>query len=77
LMQVLEIFPSEKYTILWNSIVGFTFECQPLITMADFKQKYLSNIFFNCVIFRSKILQKLRIFPKWALQMRHLYFWVS
>jgi hypothetical protein len=49
-----------------------TFECQALITMADIKQKYKSKIFFKCVVFISKILQKFRIFPKWALWMRLL-----
>jgi hypothetical protein len=28
------------------------------------KQKYWSKLFYKCVIFRSKILQKLRIVPK-------------
>jgi hypothetical protein len=32
--------------------------------MADTKEKFEPKIFFKCVIFRSKILQKLGIFPK-------------
>jgi hypothetical protein len=35
--------------------------------MADIKQKIWSKISFKCVIFGSKILQKLGIFPKLAL----------
>jgi hypothetical protein len=39
--------------------------------MADIKQNYKLKFFFKCVIFRSKILQKLRIFHEWAMWMRH------
>jgi hypothetical protein len=35
-------------------------------------KKYESKFFFKCFIFLSKILQKLRIFLKWSLWMRHL-----
>jgi hypothetical protein len=65
------IFSYEIQTILWSNVLFLTFECQAWIKIVDIKQKYLSKFFLKCVIFRSKILQKLRIFPKWALWMRH------
>jgi hypothetical protein len=59
-LAVLGIFSHEKITILWSNVIVFTYECQAGITMADIKQRYKSKIFFKCVIFRSKILQRLR-----------------
>jgi hypothetical protein len=42
--------------------------------MTDIKQKYQSKFFFKRFIFRSEILEKLKIFPKWSLWMRHQTF---
>jgi hypothetical protein len=72
LTQVLGVFSCEIRTILWINVIVFTFKYQASITMADIKLKYQSKNFPRCVIFRFKILQKTRIFPKWALWMRHL-----
>jgi hypothetical protein len=69
--KVLEIFSCEKHTILGSNVKGFTFELQVWVTMADIILKYQSKFLFTCVIFRSKIKQKVRIFPKGVLWMRH------
>jgi hypothetical protein len=66
------IFSFERHTILFSKVIVFTLECQSWITVADIKQKFQSKLFFKCVILRSKILQKLGIFPKGALWMRRL-----
>jgi hypothetical protein len=68
----LGIFSYEIHTILSINIVVLTFECQAWITNAYIKQKFKLKICFKCVIFASKILQKLGIFLKWALLTRHL-----
>jgi hypothetical protein len=67
----LGIFSYEIHKILCSNVIVFTFEYQAWIKMADIKQKYYSTFFFNSVIIRFKILEKLRFFPKWALWMRH------
>jgi hypothetical protein len=70
LTKVLGIFSEEILTL-----IAFTFECQAWITMADIKQNYFSKFFYKYVIFRSKIWQKLRIFPKWAIVIEAPGFW--
>jgi hypothetical protein len=53
-------------------ILVFTFEGQAKNTIIDIEWKYLSKISLKYVIFRSHFWQKLGIFPKWELWIKHL-----
>jgi hypothetical protein len=63
--------------LIWNTN-NFAKYCssflnaKPELPWQTLNKNSSQKICFKCVIFGSKIVQKLRIFPKWALWMRHL-----
>jgi hypothetical protein len=67
----LEIFFLNNTHSFLKKYNGFIFECLVWIKMMNIKQKYYLEIISKCVIIRSEILQKLRIFSKWVLCIRH------
>jgi hypothetical protein len=52
------------HQILSSNLIFFAFDSQAPIKMSGIEPEDGSKFFSKCVIFRSKILQKLWIFPK-------------